>query len=148
MGLFEDAQREKAARDATQRRAALEATAAANNAESMREVNRRLLQQFVAEMTRLGVAPAKHRSTRFGGGMGGYYYRDKPKRNSVTGWSVEGCRGCNGGPSGCRGSVVGPDGLMYVPAMQPGGLFKAPLPAEPPEGSLETLLSTALSHYL
>lgn len=157
MGLFEDAQRQKAERDAAQRYAAASAAEAAARAEYARvagvEAQRWLLQQFVAEMRRLGVSPKKHRSTKSSSGYGGTeYYADT--RIGVTGWSLDGCHGCDGGRSAC-GMVVGRDGSLYHLDSQPTsgqlrvfGVFMSPVKYEYPIQDLERQLTFALSHYL
>jgi hypothetical protein len=157
MGLFEDAQRAKAERDAVQRNEAASAAEAAGRAEATRatkaETQSRLLREFVAGMNRLGIAPAKHRCGTTNQGIGGTVV-DPPrvkKRVAVTGWSLSGCRGCDGGMSSCYYLVVGPDALLYGPRSQPRGMFKSPVPTSGPVDDLEALeaqLTHTLSKFL
>lgn len=153
MGLFENAQRARAEQDAARRNEAAGAAEASAKAATEREevvrAQSRLLREFVAEMTRLGVRPKKHRSTQsYSSAMANdrnYYAR---KRIGVTGWSFGDCRGCNGGSESCEGIVIGRDALPYKLRNQPEGLFKTPVPHDYPIENLEQVLTYALSRHL
>jgi hypothetical protein len=152
VGLFEDAQHAKSTRDAAHRQkdAAASANAAKEEAGRISQMatDRRLLLEFVAEMSRLGVPTASHRSTyRY------HIYTDGflERRKAVSGWSLGDCSGCNRGAKrkyrGC-GVVVGRDGLLYRLEDQPSGIFSQPKPMDSPLGGLEAQLTTALSRHL
>ncbi len=153
MGLFDGAQRAKADRDAKQQQEASAAKKSGEERASLMAAEHALLQEFVAEMTRLRIAPASHRDTHYPdyGGTSSIVV----KRKRITGWSLSSCQGCTGDRSpalssygrGC-GVVVGTDGLLYQLTAQPEGMFSKPVPTQHPRENLEKTLTIVLSRYL